>query len=65
MTARILTLLCMFCVSSAYAHPNHQAQNLSADVDNLPHETTEEKHGHDEIAPCVEQHKALPCKKKR
>lgn len=70
---KISIILTFFTISLAYAHPNHmtfentphdkQISGVSAETDKLIHNSIEEKSGHSDILPCVEQHKALPCKK--
>ena len=76
MIIRLLALLVLFSASCAYAHPNHmgfediqheqrQSQNKLAAIEKLSHHVVPEKPGHNEIAPCREQHKAMPCERKR
>ncbi len=73
MMIKLSILLTFFLVSFAYAHPNHmsfenvqhdvvQTQGVVTDADKIMH--VEELIKHDDVVPCIEQHKEVPCKKK-
>lgn len=68
----VFTLLVVFSISLAYAHPNHMSfeavkhdeQSKQSESEKMTHRVIEEKYGHHDTVPCTEQHKAMPCKKK-
>lgn len=72
---KISILLTFFTISFAYAHPNHmtfenvqhnseQTPGISTHSDKIAHNGMQEKLQHNDIIPCMEQHKTMPCKKK-
>jgi len=77
MNIKLLVLLSLISISSAFAHPNHmsfenvqhneQQQAYSHSIsERLAHTAREEKLKHGDSKPCRQQtqHKAIPCKKK-
>lgn len=77
MNTHLLILLSLLSISVAYAHPNHmtfedvqhnsmQIKNTFNASDKINHIAVEEKQGHSDTVPCIEQqqHKSVPCKKK-
>lgn len=81
MSTKLLMLVSLFSISLvsslAWAHPNHmsfedvrhstdQINSVPVIPDKLHHTAIEEKHGHSDAAPCMQQqqHKTVPCKRK-
>lgn len=64
----ISVMLAFGYVSTVFAHPNHmnfETHNLAESVlsEPLTLDIGDQTNGHNDVAPCNEQHKKQPCKK--